>query len=63
MNVIVQNLINDPELRQVVQDVFDGAYGNGRNRERRLTEAGYNYDVVQSAVNLAYFYEMRGLKR
>lgn len=36
---------------QVVQEVLNGAWGNGDDRERRLSAAGYNYDAIQSAVN------------
>lgn len=37
--------------RQVVSDVWDGAYGNGRKRVNALTEAGYDYAEVQALVN------------
>ena len=33
------------------QDVMNGKYGNGEERRRRLTAAGYNYDAVQHLVN------------
>ena len=32
-------------------DVMNGKYGNGDERRRRLTAAGYNYDSVQYLVN------------
>ena len=32
-------------------DVMAGKYGNGEERRRRLTAAGYNYDAVQHLVN------------
>ena len=32
-------------------DVMNGKYGNGEERRRRLTAAGYNYDAVQHLVN------------
>lgn len=32
-------------------DVMDGKYGNGEDRVRRLTAAGYNYQSVQHLVN------------
>ena len=32
-------------------DVMNGKYGNGEERRRRLTAAGYNYDSVQYLVN------------
>ena len=35
----------------LAQEVLNGAWGNGEDRERRLTEAGYDYHSVQSVVN------------
>ena len=35
----------------IVNDVIAGKYGNGKTREKKLVEAGYNYDEVQTAVN------------
>lgn len=36
---------------ELAREVLDGKWGNGADRKRRLTEAGYNYDAVQSIVN------------
>ena len=36
---------------QLAQEVLNGAWGNGDERERRLTAAGYNYAAVQAIVN------------
>lgn len=36
---------------QLAQEVLNGAWGNGEERERRLTDAGYDYHSVQSVVN------------
>jgi hypothetical protein len=36
---------------QLAQEVLNGAWGNGDERERRITEAGYNYVAVQAVVN------------
>ena len=38
-------------VREVAQEVINGLWGNGDERRRRLTEAGYDYDVIQRAVN------------
>ena len=38
-------------LDVIVSEVRAGAWGNGEERKQRLTEAGYNYDEVQNAVN------------
>ena len=37
--------------QQVAAEVLMGKWGNGNERRRRLTEAGYNYDAVQGIVN------------
>lgn len=36
---------------QLAQEVLNGLWGNGEERRRRLIEAGYNYDAVQTVVN------------
>lgn len=58
----IDDLIANPELKRVVYDVFADAYGVGRERKYRLTEAGYNYNVVQAAVNMVYYYMEEELK-
>lgn len=35
----------------VAQEILDGKWGNGTERRERLTQAGYNYEKVQSIVN------------
>ena len=35
----------------LVLDIIAGKYGNGEERKKKLTEAGYNYDDAQSKVN------------
>lgn len=42
----------------IVEKVFNGDYGYGEERKRRLTEEGYNHFDVQKAVN-----EYGGLSR
>ena len=39
------------DLTEVANEVISGKYGNGADRKRRLTEAGYDYKAVQSVVN------------
>lgn len=63
MSEIKKNLENmtDASLESVVGgasaeylaalDVMDGKYGNGDDRIRRLTAAGFNYQAVQHLVN------------
>jgi GH25 family lysozyme M1 (1,4-beta-N-acetylmuramidase)/LysM repeat protein len=36
---------------QLADEVIAGQWGNGSDRKKRLTAAGYNYDAVQNAVN------------
>lgn len=36
---------------KVVKDVINGKYGNGEERKKKLREAGYDYYLVQEAVN------------
>lgn len=36
---------------EVAKEVLQGKWGNGADRKRRLTQAGYNYTEVQNAVN------------
>lgn len=38
-------------VEQVAREVIAGKWGNGLERKRRLTEAGYDYAAVQSMVN------------
>ena len=38
-------------VAELVEEVLAGKWGNGDDRKKRLTEAGYNYDEVQEAVN------------
>ena len=35
---------------EIAQEVLDGKWGNGDERKRRLTEAGYDYAAVQKIV-------------
>ena len=38
-------------VTELVEEVLDGKWGDGEEREERLTAAGYNYKAVQDAVN------------
>ncbi|MCR5777246.1 MAG: Lyzozyme M1 (1,4-beta-N-acetylmuramidase) [Lachnospiraceae bacterium] len=39
------------DVDAIAQEVIDGKWGNGEDRKKRLTEAGYDYKVIQSRVN------------
>ena len=36
---------------EIVLEVFDGKWGSGDTRKQKLTDAGYNYDVIQKRIN------------
>ena len=36
---------------EVAREVIQGKWGNGAERKKRLTEAGYDYNEVQKCVN------------
>lgn len=50
-------------VAEIAQEVIDGKWGNGEERKKKLTEAGYNYKSVQNAVNAklkkAEYYEVK----
>ena len=41
-------------LDTLVLEIFQGKWGNGSVREKKLTAAGYNYRTVQNRVNAVY---------
>jgi hypothetical protein len=41
----------EDKITQVARDVIAGKYGNGKERKKKLAEAGYNYAIVQKKVN------------
>lgn len=45
---------NVSKYQSVVNKVIRGEFGSGKERVQRLTEAGYDYNTVQSLVNLIY---------
>lgn len=40
-----------PTVDELAQEVLSGKWGNGSERKRKLTEAGYDYAAVQARVN------------
>ena len=38
-------------VSELVGEILDGKWGNGDDRKKRLTAAGYDYETVQNAVN------------
>ena len=58
LNDLVGMVIKPTETKkktnaEIAQEVIDGKWGNTPERKRRLTEAGYDYEAVQSLVNKA----------
>ena len=46
--------VNKPKKKtteQIAKEVIKGLWGNGVERKKKLTEAGYNYSTVQKYVN------------
>ena len=42
---------SDKTVDDLAKEVMAGKWGNGADRKNRLTQAGYNYEAVQSVVN------------
>lgn len=40
-----------PIIRVIATEVLEGRWGDGEVRKSKLTQAGFNYDVVQREVN------------
>ena len=38
-------------IQKMAQEVVEGKWGNGEERKKRLTEAGYDYAAIQAVVN------------
>lgn len=54
---IMQVLDLEPVLKsneEIISEINLGFWGNGDERKNRLTEAGYDYDEIQSMVNTKY---------
>ena len=55
--VVVVQTENAPKtavksVNEVAQEVIAGKWGNGADRQKRLTDAGYDYDAVRKTVNI-----------
>ena len=49
LNVEAVNTVKS--VNEIAKDVFAGKWGNGAERKRMLTQAGYDYNEVQAEVN------------
>ena len=36
---------------EIAREVIQGKWGNGAARKKRITDAGYNYSIIQALVN------------
>lgn len=51
-NLTVWDSVSDNvDIDTIAHEVIDGKWGVGADRKKRLTEAGYDYKVIQSRVN------------
>ena len=48
--VIEQVKENKKSNEEICKEVWEGKWGNGKDREKRLTEAGYDYSTIQKMV-------------
>ena len=47
----VSNSVSVKSNEEIAKEVLAGKWGNGAERKRRLTQAGYNYTDIQAIVN------------
>lgn len=43
--------LNTKTVDEIAREVIKGKWGNGADRKKKLTAAGYNYSAVQKRVN------------
>lgn len=48
---VVCEAVKKKSIDEIAQEVIDGKWGNGDTRKKKLTDAGYDYDLVQARVN------------
>lgn len=53
VNEIIYGKVQTPSksLDEIAREVIAGKWGNGEERKKKLTDAGYDYDTVQKRVN------------
>ena len=48
MNALLKKSV---DLTAIAKEVINGKWGNGEERKKKLTAAGYDYKAVQAKVN------------
>lgn len=48
---LINKKIDTKPTDEIVKEVFSGEWGNGIKRKQALTNAGYDYDVIQKRIN------------
>lgn len=48
---LIYPIVNKKSIDQLAKEVISGKWGNGEERKRRLTQAGYDYATVQGKTN------------
>ena len=49
--LFLKPVINKKTNEEVAKEVLTGKWGNGVERKNKLTQAGYNYTIIQNIVN------------
>lgn len=52
--ITVTQIVTKKSNEEIAQEVINGAWGNDKDRENRLTNAGYDYKAIQAIVNQKY---------
>ena len=51
MNELLSGKTPQKSVDELAREVIQGKWGNGEERRKKLTAAGYNYSAVQNRVN------------
>ena len=54
MIILDNDVITTKSIDDIVSEVIDGLWGNGKTREELLNAAGYDYSVIQDKINKMY---------
>ena len=51
VNELTKNKKSAVDYNKIAKEVVQGKWGNGNERRKRLTQAGYDYNIIQKKVN------------